>query len=115
MIDDNITTKTYIDSTLGDYEQFVDENRAAVVDVVDPSERERLGILGLVAATGGLAELSLSPVGNAEIHTELVVQNLGDVLYYLTTVCSACGYSLDAIMDASIEEHLHNGEDRGDA
>ncbi len=111
--DTTFTPKSYEDSILGDFELFVDENRSPMVDVIDASERERLAILGLVAATGGLAELSLSPVGDAAVHTELMVQNLGDVLYYLTTVCSAFGTPLDCIMDTAIEDHLRNGSTNG--
>ena len=112
MIDDTTyVAKSYEDSILGDFELFVDENRSPMVDVVDASERERLAILGLVSAVGGLAELSLSPVGSTKVHIELMVQNLGDVLYYLTTVCSAFGTPLDCIMDAAIEDHLRNGTD----
>ena len=108
MDDTTLATKTYVDSTLGDFELFVDQNLEPMVNSPNPDERVRLAILGLVASTGGLAELTLSPVGDNDIHTELMVQNLADVLYYLTALCSAYGTPLDAIMDASIEEHIRN-------
>ena len=98
-------SKTYADSTLGDFEKFVDNN---VIDELHPGQRERSAILALAASVGGLASLSLKPIGNNVIHTELMVENLADILFYLTVVCSASGFPLDAIMDEAIEEHLRD-------
>lgn len=109
MNDPTFVAKTYTDSMLGDFEEFVDKNLEPHVNSVDPDERVRLAILGMVSATGGLAAVSLHP--NSDDTTELMAIHMGDVLYCLAAVCNAYGVPLDAVMDTAIEEHIH-GDDR---
>ncbi len=102
--DPTFVSKTYTDSLLGDFEEFVDKNREHFIDDPDSEERVKLAYVGLVSAMGGLASSLLFE--QRERATELMATYMGDVLYYLTAMCSAYGIPLDAVMDAAIEEHI---------
>ncbi len=105
MIDDTLMVKSYEDSMLGDFEEFVDTNLEQHIDDHDSQERATKALLSLVNATGGLAGIASFP--HSKNSPEYTCTYLGDVLYYLTAMCSAHGIPLSAVMDSAIEEHIN--------
>ncbi|MEK6221443.1 MAG: nucleoside triphosphate pyrophosphohydrolase family protein [Chloroflexota bacterium] len=88
------------DLTFNKYQELA--LRTASVDR-EEDQRKIIAALGLAGEAGEFANLikKLTAHGHA-ISTEKLVEELGDVLWYLSEAASACGLTLDNIAENNI-------------
>jgi NTP pyrophosphatase (non-canonical NTP hydrolase) len=86
--------------TLNEYQELA--LRTASVDR-EKNQRKIIAALGLAGEAGEFANMikKLTAHGHA-ISTEILAEELGDVLWYLSEAASACGLALDKIAEQNI-------------
>lgn len=106
----------YEDTVLGDYQEFVDKCISPFVQAESYKVQVLWAVAGLHAEAGELSELFEKAIRKGKNIDDLfdpIKDEIGDVLWYLTSVASLCGITLDEVMERNIEkltERKNNGK-----